>query len=764
MVSTDECHVTFKPCFRNCDRHSSATCWSLFLGQLLLSFCLLLIARIKHRNGDRGTRTISGGTSIWSTVVSGFSKVTATIASGWRIRRRGGSNKNQESLLKEKEIFGADSRDRDIISGKNQKVLGDESFQFPINIASKTNFDTKNGSVKEGIACKVQDEKDSIISNHQADCGDTSGSSSGIDDKEEFGKPKRRVSILKDEKENSKKINKSADGGSGLDVIRANDKPRRRTSVVRFKGDQSIKEIQDPNSSEHSIERDSATKIQLNGNKVKLKALESKEPFLPDIIENGIDKEVVSSIYIYPNRQSSEGEIDISSHLDLSGSESISEDSLRNDQLSLTSELMASVKSRHQKNPVLRTWRSHLNFCKTNDDPFIRYPSPYSPEYVPLEQDSSLSLRVLKSILDQKETLGITISSLGYAFFTSALSSLLVILSRYEDAIYQNCPESADNFSYREWIQGNGATIRITLDGYKFLPIFLLLGYMGFLVNRWRMFLATCHSIQGRIHDIGLLCGSVPTIPVKEASKEKIWNIYRYLNVVHILCLKSFSPSLKDLVIESDYVTELGLLTEDEATTIAMMEIKARDGVLTLLAHATAELFQGESNFNQLEDNNYNRCHAANVAILDQICRLRGTCSQLHDLFVRDNPNEYIVSMQALTIVYAGLVVVGFPLIMQSYASDAAGCVQPAAFIGSFLMLMSLSFPLVLFKKLQNPFAENGIEVDNLIASTELCLFQNMRCLWHFGLGAGIGKSTSFAKFSRRNRFGLGTKGTYGEL
>lgn len=182
-------------------------------------------------------------------------------------------------------------------------------------------------------------------------------------------------------------------------------------------------------------------------------------------------------------------------------------------------------------------------------------------------------------------------------------------------------------------------------DGYKFLPIFLLLAYMSFLVNRWRMFLATCHSIQGRIHDIGLLCGSVPNIPVKEATKEKIWNIYRYLNVIHILCLKSFSPSLKVLAIESDYVTELGLLTADEAITISMMEIKARDGVLTLLAHAVAELFQEESNSSQLKDINYNRCHAHNVTVLDQICRLRGTCSQLHDLFVRGTTSCLLIGI-----------------------------------------------------------------------------------------------------------------------
>lgn len=452
-MASDECNVTFKPCFRNCDGDSSATCWSLFLGQLLLSFCLLVLASIKNRGGDRS----KCASSICSTIISGYRKVTA-IVSCRRIRRRAASEKNQESLLKGKGIFDKGGRDRDVNNGKNQDV-GDESFRFPIDIKPEIIFDTEDETVKDDTAYNVQDEKDGIIvSNHRTDSCDSLGNSVGIDDKEELDTRKRRASILrsKNENQNPGKINENGDGGSaGLEIKKSVDKSRRRKSIVRFKDDQSINEMHDPKGSEHSTDK--------NHIQSKPKEVESKEPFLPDVIENDIDREEVKSIHMYVNRQSLEGQIDISSHLDLSGSISISDDSLRNDQLSLTSELIASVKSCHQKNPVLTTWRSHLNFCKTNDDPSIKYPSPYSPEYVPLEQDSSLSLRVLKSILGQKETLGITISSLGYAFLTSAFSSLLVILSRYEDSIYQNCPDSIDNFSYREWIQGNGATIRITL-------------------------------------------------------------------------------------------------------------------------------------------------------------------------------------------------------------------------------------------------------------------------------------------------------------
>ena len=138
----------------------------------------------------------------------------------------------------------------------------------------------------------------------------------------------------------------------------------------------------------------------------------------------------------------------------------------------------------------------------------------------------------------------------------------------------------------------------------------------------------TCHSIQGRMNDIGVLCGGEPSVPIQEADKIKLWNIYRLLNVIHILTLKTFSPSLKDLSIEPDYVEKLALLTINEAINISLMEIKAREGVVTLLVHEVRELF--ESN---------NSSYAVNT-VMEKICGLRAACVSLHDLFVQDNPNE----------------------------------------------------------------------------------------------------------------------------
>jgi len=84
--------------------------------------------------------------------------------------------------------------------------------------------------------------------------------------------------------------------------------------------------------------------------------------------------------------------------------------------------------------------------------------------------------------------------------------------------------------------------------------------------------MAACHAIQGKLNDLGVLCGSALSIPVEQASKGKLWNIYRYLNVVHISCFTSLSPTLKELSIEMDYITRLELLKMEVAMNIGLTE------------------------------------------------------------------------------------------------------------------------------------------------------------------------------------------------
>ena len=152
---------------------------------------------------------------------------------------------------------------------------------------------------------------------------------------------------------------------------------------------------------------------------------------------------------------------------------------------------------------------------------------------------------------------------------------------------------------------------------------------MGFLVDRWRTFFSICHVVQGRIHDVATLCGSEPNVPIEDESKLKLWNIYRLLQTAHIICFKSFSPHLKHLSVETDFTdARLGLLTIKEGKKLSFVENKARESTLALLAKEIKLLHKAN-------DDPY----AVNIA-LKQLCELRGAMTSIHDLFVRDNPNE----------------------------------------------------------------------------------------------------------------------------
>jgi hypothetical protein len=126
--------------------------------------------------------------------------------------------------------------------------------------------------------------------------------------------------------------------------------------------------------------------------------------------------------------------------------------------------------------------------------------------------------------------------------------------------------------------------LQAVIDSYKFLPLFLLLAYIGFLVDRWRQFMVTCHIIQGRLHDVAMLAGSIPDSKnITKKEKKQLYKIYRMLNVLHILVYK---PALRERLrndTDFSFFVELGLLTKDEASAYVSRGRRARDGLFSTL-------------------------------------------------------------------------------------------------------------------------------------------------------------------------------------
>jgi len=237
--------------------------------------------------------------------------------------------------------------------------------------------------------------------------------------------------------------------------------------------------------------------------------------------------------------------------------------------------------------PLARTSRSEENFIKSNFDPDIQFPSMYGPEYATIIVLTTAQFfkGAVSIFIYGTETRAIIRVSIGCAFLSSGLTSFLVLTFRYSDFMTEMCIANAD-YSTRNKEDILGAVIAVsrTIDSFKFLPIFLILAYTAFLVERWRKFVITCHQIQGRIHDVGILTGSLVRVPVPLAARKQLYRIYRHLTMVHIVCFASFVPSwAKSDEDISDFGARIGLLTEEEAALVFSMDVSSYSMVIFYL-------------------------------------------------------------------------------------------------------------------------------------------------------------------------------------
>ena len=122
------------------------------------------------------------------------------------------------------------------------------------------------------------------------------------------------------------------------------------------------------------------------------------------------------------------------------------------------------------------------------------------------------------------------------------------------------------------------------LVGYRFFPAFLLLGLLTYIVERWRDFLTNCHTVQARLHDIGVAVGAAIVDPSSLRMRKKLYTLYRYMNVAHA---KTYATVCAALPQSSQAYIAYRLLTEEEVNILEAVENKSRC-VLYTGPHATA--------------------------------------------------------------------------------------------------------------------------------------------------------------------------------
>ena len=104
------------------------------------------------------------------------------------------------------------------------------------------------------------------------------------------------------------------------------------------------------------------------------------------------------------------------------------------------------------------------------------------------------------------------------------------------------------------------------------------------LAHRWRDFLTNCHTVQARLHDIGVAVGAAIVDPSSLRVRKKLYTLYRYMNVAHA---KTYASVCAALPQSSQACIAYRLLTEEEVNILEAVENKSRC-VLYTGPHATA--------------------------------------------------------------------------------------------------------------------------------------------------------------------------------
>lgn len=65
-----------------------------------------------------------------------------------------------------------------------------------------------------------------------------------------------------------------------------------------------------------------------------------------------------------------------------------------------------------------------------------------------------------------------------------------------------------------------------------------VIGYLGYVVNKWRTWLVYCHWVDGKSQKLANIIGSHVTDGSDMATRLALFHIWRYMNLAIFLCYK----------------------------------------------------------------------------------------------------------------------------------------------------------------------------------------------------------------------------------
>ena len=362
--------------------------------------------------------------------------------------------------------------------------------------------------------------------------------------------------------------------------------------------------------------------------------------------------------------------------------------------------------------------RTLQNFSRRNTDSQLVLP----PDGPASRWIADLSRQTLYTYLICSDRLNDFVQvSLGLALISGALGTLIWLMldfQKWQMPYLEKVPLT-------KTIEQTDTALDSLASGMKFFPIFLMIGYLSYANNRWNNFVRMCYSIQGRIHDVAVICGGAALDGGQPQTRAILFRIYRYLNLTHFLAFQKRNIWLAEASL--DDLIEIGLLTEAEKRILEPAKRKKCDLVLAWISDTISEASEREL-FNQ---------HFMSEAIVN-VAGARSKIAGFQDMFTIKEPNVWTALMtfvvDALILVY----VIGTPF-MAFTEIKGVECFQLWSLLSTFFLcfplvcatsivkLLDYPFPTGRTEKMHKIFDHDVFNVGATMASTEQTIFQSLR-------------------------------------
>lgn len=254
------------------------------------------------------------------------------------------------------------------------------------------------------------------------------------------------------------------------------------------------------------------------------------------------------------------------------------------------------------------------------------------------------------------------------------------------------------------------------VDSFKFFPNFLLIGYLAYTVGRWRGFMWLGLTVQGKMHNMGVILGGSFCQPETREARELAFRLYRYLTLCHVLLYKMHSSWLNHTT-WADLVS-LGLATHDEVKTLESVAYKTGWPWDTVTTWINMEV-QRAAEAGQLS------FIGAQKAV-ELSAEIRGSLTGFKGIFIINQPNQW----QALMKVVIDLLILIY-IVSSAFTSFEywLGSFQLITFASVFLLTMPFVFSSSMIEQLNNPYygRMDLLNIDGFISATERTNFASLR-------------------------------------